>query len=262
MTTVSLPTSANLHMRLPLSLLSKLSSWGVVLCLLVLRSSAFLLLPKGAFTSFRREWLTARVDLFNSANATNEGPADQPQQYSPIPVMPSQALQQLALSQLELLASSLTTSGKSKVKSMALYLPQENVNTGQLEFLPAVRYPHPSSERIFIANEAESGVAPKLPRTLTTLPGFAHAASLLPGYPMVSSGSEAGVGVVEDVWCDVESRGGAALSVPLFSGSQTVGVLLVLPDVKLAGESVWSTEDRQKVAQAAKSLSLALIYGC
>ena len=180
----------------------------------------------------------------------------------PIPVMPSQLFQQLALSQLELLATSLVSSddGQGKIKSMALYLPQENSETGQLEFLPAVLYPHPTSERVFIASEADSGVAPTLPKTLTKLPGFAHANTLLPAYPMVySSGDEAGVGVVEEVLCDLRGRA-TALSVPLFSGSQTVGVLLVSP-VKATpqnGESVWTEQDRQQVERAAKSISLAL----
>lgn len=180
---------------------------------------------------------------------------------SPIPVMPSQLFQELALSQLELLANSIPCAdrpGVSKIKTMALYLPQENVNTGQLEFLPAIHYPHPSRERVFIANEAASGVAPALPRTLTTLPGFAHATSLLPGYPMVSGGSEASVGVVEEVICDLTS-GAAALSVPLFSGSRTVGVLLVSPSIsKRRKGSAWTKEDREQVGRAGKSLSLAL----
>jgi signal transduction histidine kinase len=186
-------------------------------------------------------------------------------QYRPFPVMPSQLFQQLALSQLELLASSLPLPGRpgvSKIKSMCLYLPQENVNTGQLEFLPAVLYPHPRSERVFIASQADSGVAPTLPKTLTKLPGFAHATSLLPGYPMVSSSNErmAGIGSVEEVLCDVKAaNGAAALSVPLFAGSQTVGVLLVSPAGEpRKNESVWTREDRQQVARAAQSLSLAL----
>jgi signal transduction histidine kinase len=186
-------------------------------------------------------------------------------QYRPFPVMPSQLLQQLALSQLELLASSLPLPGRpgvSKIKSMCLYLPQENVNTGQLEFLPAVLYPNPRSERVFIAFEADSGVAPTLPKTLTKLPGFAHATSLLPGYPMVSSSNErmAGIGAVEEVLCDIKAtNGAAALSVPLFAGSQTVGVLLVSPaGAPKKKESVWTREDRAQVARAAQSLSLAL----
>jgi signal transduction histidine kinase len=179
--------------------------------------------------------------------------------------MPSQLFQQLALSQLELLASSLPLPGKpgvNKIRSMCLYLPQENVNTGQLEFLPAVLYPHPRSERVFIAFEADSGVAPTLPKTLTKLPGFAHATSLLPGYPMVSSSNErmAGIGAVEEVLCDIKAaNGAAALSVPLFAGSQTVGVLLVSPGgAPKKNASVWTREDREQVARAAQSLSLAL----
>lgn len=67
----------------------------------------------------------------------------------PIPIMPSDLFQKMALSQLEVLANSLTRPGtvsESKVESMALYLPQENVNTGQLEFTPVVLYPDPKSE--------------------------------------------------------------------------------------------------------------------
>ncbi len=178
----------------------------------------------------------------------------------PFPMMPSQLFQQLTLSQLEFLASSLTTTeGKQKIKSMALYLPQENPRSGQLEFMPAVIFPHPSSDRIFIANQAESGVAPRLPTTLTTLPGFAHATSLLPDYPMVAGSTEIGIGVVEEVLCDV-GGGGAALSVPLFAGSQTVGVLLVSPAVRptQGSSSVWTSHDREQVSRAAQSLSIAL----
>ncbi len=178
----------------------------------------------------------------------------------PFPMMPSQLFQQLTLSQLEFLASSLTTTeGKQKIKSMALYLPQENPRSGQLEFMPAVIFPHPSSDRIFIANQAESGVAPRLPTTLTTLPGFAHATSLLPDYPMVAGSTDVGIGVVEEVLCDV-GGGGAALSVPLFAGSQTVGVLLVSPAVRPipGSNSVWTSHDREQVSRAAQSLSIAL----
>lgn len=225
----------------------------------------------------------------------------------PIPSMPSQLFQQLAMSQLELLASALPADpndindhydGKnhnsnnkyaSKVKSMALYLPQENKNTGQLEFLPAVLFPNPNNERVFIANGVNSGIAPTLPKHLTTLPGYANAKSLLPAYPMVSSDDDdktstttnAGVGVVEEVLCGLRD-GGTALSVPLFIGSQTVGVLLVSPavtkkpsikktiptsnasnthsnNIKLTKKkSFWTADDRKTVARAAKSLSLAL----
>jgi len=193
-------------------------------------------------------------------------------QNRPIPVMPSQLFQELALSQLEFLASALASTqrpGSSKVKSMALYLPQENVVTGQLEFTPIVLYPR--RDRVFIAPEADSGVAPTLPTSLTKLPGFSHAKALIPRYPMVSSPSsveesldgfpmDGTVGLVEEVLCDLQSRGACALSVPLFSGLQTLGVLLVSPaDIPQdPNDSVWSKEDRQQVARAARSLSLAL----
>jgi signal transduction histidine kinase len=176
-------------------------------------------------------------------------------------MMPSALFQELALSQLELLASSMQgPNGASKIRSMALYLPQENAKTGQLEFSPAVVYPHPMKERVFIANDSDSGVAPTLPMILTKLPGFAHAASLIPGYPMVSMSGNAGVGEVEEVLCDLKN-GATALSVPLFAGSQTVGVLLATPSITTKrhnGESMWTERDQQQVAKAAKSLSLAL----
>jgi signal transduction histidine kinase len=232
-------------------------------------------------------------DYYRDPSPVTTGPpgsSSQAQAQSrPTPPMPSQLFQQLAMSQLELLASSLTFGSadvrKSKIKSMALYLPQENALTGQLEFLPAVLYPHPDKDRVFIASDATSGRAPTLPRTLTKLPGFAVASSLLPGYPMVSASShQAGIGVVEEVFCDVRGGssqnggrgGGAALSVPLFSGSQTVGVLLVSPSDELSSQvesgcdgddfssaessfsSVWTVEDREQVGRAATSLSLAL----
>jgi signal transduction histidine kinase len=235
--------------------------------------------------------------MFSNANQQEFESAKSQMKRSPTPVMPSILFQELALSQLELLASSVlvdneaddnasypdatsedenasstsgTTIATSKIKSMAVYLPQENSLTGQLEFLPAVLYPHPKKERVFIANDSDSGMAPEIPKLLTKLPGFAHATSLIPRYPMLSKAPDeqdeataAGVGVVEEVLCDVKS-GGTALSVPLLAGSQTVGVLLVSPDQskckhhKHKRGSIWTDYDRQQVARAAKSLSLAL----
>ena len=111
---------------------------------------------------------------------------------------------------------------------------------------------------------------PPLPRTLTKLPGFAHATTLLPGYPMVSSDKGVpGVGVVEEVLCDAKSsQRGAALSIPLFSGPQTVGVLLVWPIIPFfanhsnpsgsGADSVWTDADKKQISRAAQSLSVAL----
>jgi signal transduction histidine kinase len=200
---------------------------------------------------------------------------------SPIPVMPSDLFRRMAQSQLELLANSLsrtvgnptfastsispssTTDIESKVQSMILYLPQENAHSGQLEFTPAVLYPDPNSERVFIASDAESGQAPTLPKTLTKLPGFSHASTLLPGYPMLSPNTDQqlspDVGAVEEVFCDIRYKTAAALSVPLLSGSQTVGVLLVSPVVGSAGNVIkWTQQDREQVSRAAQSLSMAL----
>jgi signal transduction histidine kinase len=201
------------------------------------------------------------VDNYQPASLYNQSlPPERP----PIPIMPSDLFQRMAHSQVELLANSLTHPGQpseSKVDSMALYLPQENVNSGQLEFTPVVLYPDPNTERVFIASDAGSGQAPTLPKTLTILPGFAHATTLLPGYPMMSSDEvNPGVGFVEEVVCDPRFKNKpAALSVPLLSGSQTVGVLLVTPSMRTADkEHGWTEMDRQQVSRAAQSLSVAL----
>lgn len=200
------------------------------------------------------------ADIGNSNNPYNMNMGEK----SPIPVMPSDMFQRMAMSQLELLANSLIIPDDptaSKVDSMALYLPQENVNTGQLEFTPVVLYPDPTSERVFIASDAASGQAPTLPPTLTKLPGFAHANTLLPQYPMMASDQvNPGVGIVEEVMCDVRFKNrAAALSVPLLSGSQTVGVLLVSPSVASSPpEVIWTELDRDQVSRAAQSLSMAL----
>ena len=74
---------------------------------------------------------------------------------------------------------------------------------------------------------------------------------------MVSSDSP-GVGSVEEVMCDPSIKM-SALSVPLFQGRQTVGVLLVwlhLPDV--ASDPQWTKGEKEQISSAAQSLSLAL----
>ena len=128
---------------------------------------------------------------------------------SPFPDMPSQLFNTLAQSQFELLSNSLvhvTTAtnndddddngdikaGTPKISSMVLYLPKENQNTGQLEFVPAVSFPTPQSERIFIASSVSSNSGihqpPSIPSTgVLGLPGFFSAQSLIPTYPFVSS---------------------------------------------------------------------------
>lgn len=135
---------------------------------------------------------------------------------SPFPTMPSPLFASLAQSQFELLTNSLVhisaassviddatndndvQSGAPKISSMALYLPKENPNTGQLEFVPAVTYPkNPSSERVFIASESSSNKPGGIHRQpsavskpgsiLGELPGFFKATDLIPTYPFVSS---------------------------------------------------------------------------
>ena len=184
-------------------------------------------------------------------------------QQFPIPTMPSDHFRRMGAAQLELLANSLIRTknpSDSKVQAMILYLPQENKYTGQLEFTPAVLYPDPSTERIFIASDAESGQAPTLPKSLSKLPGFSSAPDLLPGYPMIPFATDPGIGVVEEVMCDIRSKA-CALSVPLLSGPQTVGVLLVSPTPPLNNDdddALWTKRDKEQVSLAAQSLSMAL----
>jgi signal transduction histidine kinase len=224
---------------------------------------------------FREQPRYGNVNRPSTASSQSHTPPSSP---PPIPVMPSNLFQQMAQSQLELLANSLSKSdnpAESKVQSMILYLPAENVLTGQLEFTPAVLYPDPNTERVFIASDAASGQAPTLPRTLTKLPGFSHASSLLPGYPMLSPNNNQmtpEVGVVEEVLCDIRFKT-LALSVPLLRGSQTVGVLLVSPAATSSdgrrrhqttqedvnSVSQWTEQDKAQVSRAAQSLSMALM---
>lgn len=259
---------------------------------------------------------------------------------SPFPAMPSSLFVDLAKSQFELLSNSLVhtnnnTSKQTKINSMILYLPKENPITGQLEFVPALSIPDPSSssnhKRIFIASSVEhssksGGVhqPPSVPdfvmmKGALRLPGFFSAKELIPSYPFVSSsssedgtsselgmetnddGMEAetqqheivtldgydspiGVSAVEEIpmfssssniSCDVEkdvgsdSAGGGgcttSLSVTLFNGLDTLGVLMIWPNnnsnnnkMKNLQEWSWTLEDKRQVSRAAKSLALAL----
>jgi len=204
-------------------------------------------------------------------------------------MMPSQTFLALANSQFELLSNSVQYQNqnqypnptgksqhperKSKIKTIALYLPQENPKTGQLEFMPTLVYPsHPKSERIFIASDAQSGVPPTVPPTLTQLPGFAHAATLLPAYPFSSSvgegtGTGGVIGTPEEVFCDLRSgqRGSSstALSLPLFSGPQTIGTLIIWgveAPLRVQGPmtSMWTPEDTSQISRVGETLALAL----
>ncbi len=204
-----------------------------------------------------------------------------------LPIMPSQTFLDLAYSQFELLKNALVHPGntgnkfeeyQSKVKSIALYLPQENPNTGQLEFLPSAVFPsHPKTERVFIASDANSGQPPTVPPTLTQLPGFTHAQSIIPTYPFTSSTANAGpgVGTPEEVLCDrrlgseAGSASSTALSIPLFSGPQTIGVLLIWGEQKKRRDpvnqkakdnnrSIWTDRDISQIRRAGETLAMAL----
>mmetsp|Transcript_27210 Transcript_27210/g.55979 ORF Transcript_27210/g.55979 Transcript_27210/m.55979 type:complete len:765 (-) Transcript_27210:612-2906(-) len=250
---------------------------------------------------------------------------------SPFPSMPSPLFINLAQSQFELLSNSLVHSfsenespctnnaikpGTPKISSMALYLPKENLSTGQLEFVPIVTYPNPSSERVFIASDSSSfndGIheqspvqyPPTIPWTAVRenptkgLPGFTKASDLIPSYPFVSSsqhddiaesGSEVssdgsiGVSTIEEIsiGSTMEESNPKALSVTLFNGMETLGVLMIWPyrgqnlqqqklsmdgrnqtidiqEVKIdLNEWTWTSNDKLQVARAAKSIALAL----
>jgi len=269
---------------------------------------------------------------------------------SPFPTMPSPLFTNRAQAQFELLSNSLvhntiidditTTStssnnnnntitkntikpGTTKISSMALYLPKENSHTGQLEFVPAVTYPNPLSERVFIARDSSnSGIhqPPVIPSmAILGLPGFFQAKDLIPTYPFVSSSplddeddddggtnsnnndekaqrremmfttaspdSKIGVSVVEEIPPSVGSVLSSSssktsstnednnntnvvppLSVTLFSGLETLGVLMIWPNRGRDGSNnksmmsqwKWSSNDKLQVSRAAKSLALAL----
>jgi signal transduction histidine kinase len=203
----------------------------------------------------------------------------------PFPIMPSQTFFNLANLQFELLSNSIQfkdqptnendqkSSGneperQSKIKSIALYMPQENPKTGQLEFMPSLVYPsHPKSERLFIASDAQSGVPPTLPPTLTQLPGFSHASTLIPAYPFIhTDGGSVETGVVpEEVFCDLKEGSKGALSLPLRSGQQTIGILLCWgaePPQRqfgpLVSTAIWSKDDKNQISRVGETLALAL----
>jgi len=205
---------------------------------------------------------------------------------SPFPPMPSQTFRDLVHSQFELLSNALLHSTpsyipsyssyeyepRSKIKSIVLYLPQENSNTGQLEFLPSLVYPSlPKSERIFIASDSKSGLAPTIPPTLTQLPGFTHAANLIPTYPFTAvakdaGGASAAVGTLEEVLCDRKLGGSAALSLPLFSGAQTIGAVLIwgqqtqcdIDEGIQYQNSIWTDEDKAQIRRMGETVAMAL----
>ena len=204
---------------------------------------------------------------------------------SPFPLMPSQTFFDLAYSQFELLTNSLLHEStnnnedhedtESKIRSIALYLPQENSRTGQLEFLPSAVFPsHPKSERVFIASDANSGLPPTVPPTLTQLPGFQHAKTIIPTYPFTSKSGSASavVGTPEEVLCDrrlgpqTGSASSTALSLPLYSGPQTIGVLLIWgkksrtshPSKQDSTTSIWTEKDIAQITRAGETLSFAL----
>ncbi|KAL7484011.1 hypothetical protein ACHAW6_009655 [Cyclotella cf. meneghiniana] len=223
---------------------------------------------------------------------------------SPFPIMPSSLFINLAQSQFELLSHSLVHTsivdndgdkqsndikpGMPKTSSMVLYLPKENQLTGQLEFVTAVTYPNPSSERVFIASDS-SGNGPQQPHVVPPvsalrLPGFTSARDLIPSYPFISAAeteetldmkresgvmlttmtqdNSIGVSVVEEISAgDSKSSTPNSLSVTMFSGLDTLGVLMIWPyessDDK-QNKWTWTRNDKLQVSRAAKSLALAL----
>ncbi len=240
---------------------------------------------KQSFCSLLRKVKTnSRSATLRKATFENDSPMER----SPLPVMPSQTFFDLLLNQFELLTNSLSyyessisptkqrDHEESKIGSIALYLPQENSQTGQLEFVPSSVYPsHPKSERVFIASDASSGLPPTIPPTLTQLPGFQHAQTIIPTYPFASnSGStSAVVGTPEEVLCDrrlgaqTGSATSTALSLPLYSGPRTIGVLLVWgkksKNYCREGDegdhkSIWTDKDIAQIMRTGETIALAL----
>jgi len=190
-----------------------------------------------------------------------------------------------------------------KIRSMVLYLPMENASTGRLEFVPAVTYPDSSIEQrgVFIASSSEAMRFRPDPKKLMRLPGFFKAGDLIPGYPFVSGGTTSleeeedgvnggsvrlrrqremfasasndrhvSVSAVEEI--PLSSMPGSSahrtppssLSVSLFGGLDTLGVLVIWPtssphdiaDVEFGW--TWTSDDKLQVSRAARSLALAL----
>ena len=197
---------------------------------------------------------------------------------SPFPTMPSKLFLGLAQSQFELLQNSLVhaESGRSKVASMVLYLPKENEDTGQLQFVPAISYPPSSPERVFIASRQSSSgrhKPPTLPssRAIPSLPGFFDAGQVIPSYPFISSSPDdeeqgtagsredaIGVSAVEEIPLSNAAGTGVGLSVTLFLGLKTLGTLVVWPQLDETSQWSWTANDNQQIQRAAKSLALAL----
>lgn len=197
-----------------------------------------------------------------------------------LPIMPSQTFLDLVLSQFELLSDALYSTSpnsnksedqESKIKSIALYLPQENAKTGQLEFVPLAVYPTlPKTGRVFIASDASSGLPPTVPPILTQLPGFAHAETIIPTYPFTAAASSnlngvsAAVGTPEEVLCDRRLGGKTgeapftALSLPLFSGPQTIGVLLIWGKRDVSQNPLWTERDIAQIRRTGETLAIAL----
>ena len=212
---------------------------------------------------------------------------------SPFPDMPSQLFTSLAMSQFELLSNSLIHGANddnnninmNKISSMVLYLPKENTKTGALEFVPAVSYP--LEERIFYASSDSSNQPPSIPPTgvVGLLPGFFSARSVIPSYPFVSSSSSSdntdgedtemfttvsqdnsvSVSAVEEIVLpsstnDASFNPTPSLSITLFSGLDTLGVLMIWPMKSNDSnqQSNWTSNDKLQITRAAKSLALAL----
>jgi hypothetical protein len=214
---------------------------------------------------------------------------------NPLPMMPSPLFKNLAQSQFELLSHALVQNGDAensnnkcgtpKTSSMILYLPKENQLTGQLEFATAVTYPNPSSERVFIApDSSENGPQqPQIvpPMSALRLPGFRNAKDLIPSYPFISASDNdeneltgngamfssisqdgsIGVSVVEELSSDSPNASIPSLSVTMFSGLDTLGVLMIRPyksNDERQNQWEWTKNDKLQVTRAAKSLALAL----
>lgn len=248
-----------------------------------------------------------RSDISSSPLCDTSPPSQRRTRLSPFPVMPSPLFASLAQSQFELLSNSLGA-GKIQSMILYLpmenvvtgrleFVPAVTFpESDQREVFIASSY---SSEAM--------RYRPNGP-PIMRLPGFFEAGSLIPGYPFVSGGSTPeeeydgevgvdggrqrwqgrrreifasasndspiGVSSVEEIPSPLSSLRSSAvrpppsLSVTLFGGLDTLGVLVIWPTLCLDDASrdasnvdvgwMWTSDDKLQVSRAARSLALAL----
>ena len=154
----------------------------------------------------------------------------------------------LALSQFEILASSLT-----RVKSIVLYTPKENNKTGQLEFSPSLVYPPVDSSRVFISHSSTTNIPPTIPQSITPLIGFTPASNFMAEYPFMRRSQTSNDETVGAIEIDETDK---SLRVPLLSGTSTTGMIVIFPT---RSNTVWKEKDKSLTSRVARSISLSLV---